>query len=452
MLVGIMVAALAIPLFRLTTEKPTIINDGLHRMEQDFTTAVISTQKITVPEERLNWVDYAIMTYSIGVLVMLCLTAAECVELVRYLRGGLRHTDGHGNTIILKTGNVAPFSILKYIVMSVNDYETNRTYILTHEQEHIRLGHTYDILLLEAMKIMQWFNPFIWLLGRDLKAVHEFEADRAVINQGIDAKAYQTLLVTKAVGERLQPLINNLNHNSLKRRITMMYHKKSSQWMMLKALCAIPVAALAITAFAKPTTIEKMENAITKAEGKVTRTVKRTVEEKLAPESTKGNRNTAVKSETPTLRKTGPTEVTEEERPTSTPKDIPVYNDMPKYTGNSKTERGVRIRRTKECTYVTLICTSHDDTEKYKIGGRENRTFIEDVETGDHYKARRVKDGAAVFGGDGFIVSGMKGKRWAVTLEFPPIPESVERITFWHLDNWTDTQYKVINIKDIEEI
>ena len=149
--------------------------------------------------------------------------------------------------------------------MSVKDYEQHSQYILSHEQEHIRLGHTYDILLLQVVKIIQWFNLFIWFVGRDLKSVHEYEADQAVINQGIDAKSYQQILVTKVVGNRLQPFTNNLNHGSLKKRITMMYKKKSNRWLMLKSLCAIPAMALAINAFATPegtTAIEKNINSL----------------------------------------------------------------------------------------------------------------------------------------------------------------------------------------------
>ena len=144
--------------------------------------------------------------------------------------------------------------------MNVQDYEQHSLYILTHEQEHIRLGHTYDLLLLEAMKTFQWFNPFVWFISRDLKAVHEYEADQAVIHQGIDAKSYQQLLVMKVVGNRLQPFTNNLGHGSLKKRIIMMYKKPSSRWLTLKALCAIPVVALTINAFATPTETDPVED------------------------------------------------------------------------------------------------------------------------------------------------------------------------------------------------
>ena len=149
-------------------------------------------------------------------------------------------------------GEFPPYSFLHYIIISVSDYERLRKPILAHEQAHIRLGHSWDLLLLEVVKAIQWFNPFVYLLERDLKAVHEYEADNAVLNQGIDAKTYQLLLVTKAVGNRLQTLGNNLSHHSLKKRIKMMHKKNSNRWMMTKAVVLPVLMALAVVAFAKP--------------------------------------------------------------------------------------------------------------------------------------------------------------------------------------------------------
>lgn len=470
-LIGIMVATLTIPLLQFKTESPTIINRELIEIEQDFAGTAIFTQGMTRTTEKLDWVDCTIIIYIAGVAISICLTAIQILTLIRYLRGGLRHTDDYGITVILKNGNVAPFSIFRYIVMSVNDYETNRDCILIHEQEHIRQGHTYDLILWEVIKTMQWFNPFIWLLGRDLRCIHEYEADQAVIKQDIDAKAYQLLLVEKAVGKRLQPLANSLNHNSLKRRIMMMYRKKSSRWLMLKSLCAIPVAVFAVAAFAKPAIIDRTENAISTAEKKVTKMVRQTVEKKTAPaiertsktapdtgETAGNSKHTAVKVQA-TEDKASVAEKEDsirevpipENKPAMTQDGRPIYTDMPAYKGRSSIDNGVRIRRTKECTYVTLIGTCNADVGMYKIGGKENQTFIEDIETGDHYKLRRIMDEGIVLGGNGFFVAGMKGKRWAVTLEFPPIPDHVKKIRFWHLDSWTYSERAIINIHYIEE-
>jgi len=192
------------------------------------------------------------LLYTIGVCLTLACFLRRSVLLIRNLQGGLRLHDRQGNTIIVKGGEFPPFSFMHWIVISVGDYEKYRRSILTHEQAHARLGHSWDVLLLEGLQVVQWFNPFAWLLGRELKAVHEYEADEAVICQGIDAKQYQQLLVIKAVGNRLQLLANTLNRGSLKQRINMMQQQKSNRWRMLRAAFVIPVAALAVMAFATP--------------------------------------------------------------------------------------------------------------------------------------------------------------------------------------------------------
>ncbi len=260
MLVGIMLTSLIVPLLHFTTEHPTVINEEVYLVQTYIEHDNIPTVTTPAAVHRFTWVQVVAAVYLTGVAAMLILTFVQVFSLVRMLHGGLRHTDSEGNTIVLLKGNVTPFSIFRYIVMNVQDYEQHSLYILTHEQEHIRLGHTYDLLLLEAMKTFQWFNPFVWFISRDLKAVHEYEADQAVIHQGIDAKSYQQLLVMKVVGNRLQPFTNNLGHGSLKKRIIMMYKKPSSRWLMLKALCAIPVVALTINAFATPTETDPVED------------------------------------------------------------------------------------------------------------------------------------------------------------------------------------------------
>lgn len=262
MLVGIMLVSLFMPMFHFTTEHPTTLNEEVYQMqnyiEHDTAPIIVTAQQA----QGITWIQALTWIYMAGVVLMLILTLVQATSLIRFMSSGVRHTDTQGNTVILHNNDVPPFSIFRYIVMSVKDYESCRQYILTHEQEHIRLGHTYDLLLLQGMKTLMWFNPFIWFLSRDLKAVHEYEADQAVINQGIDAKSYQQLLVMKVVGNRLQPFTNNLNHGSLKKRIVMMYQKPSNRWLMLKALCAIPVAALTINTFATPIETDPVEDMV----------------------------------------------------------------------------------------------------------------------------------------------------------------------------------------------
>ena len=200
-----------------------------------------------------SWADIMTCIYIIGAVAIFTMTVVQTVRLTKQLRQCEHITDNRGNTIVLTDCATSPFCLFHYIVMSRDDYANNRNYILTHEQEHIRLGHSIDLIILQAATIIQWFNPFVWLIGKNLKAIHEFEVDEAVLNKGIDATQYQKFLVVKAVGNRLQPFANNLNKESLKRRIIMMNQKRSNRWMMLKALLVIPVATLAVSVFANGT-------------------------------------------------------------------------------------------------------------------------------------------------------------------------------------------------------
>ena len=208
-----------------------------------------------------NLADIMICIYIIGVVAIFTMTVVQTASLILRLRKCEQIANNRGNTIVLTNYTISPFCFFHYIVMSRDDYANNRGFILTHEQEHIRLRHYIDLIILQVATIIQWFNPFVWLIGKNLKAIHEFEVDEAVLNKGIDATQYQQFLVIKAVGNRLQPFANNLNKESLKRRIIMMNQKKSNRWMMLKALFVIPVATLAVSVFANTSDMSSMAKA-----------------------------------------------------------------------------------------------------------------------------------------------------------------------------------------------
>lgn len=229
-------------------------------------------QAVLLPEVLINgnaneqsvwsWADIMTCIYIIGVVAIFLMTVVQTASLILRLRKCEHITDNRGNTIVLTDCATSPFCLFHYIVMSRDDYANNRSFILTHEQEHIRLRHYIDLIILQIATIIQWFNPFVWLIGKNLKAIHEFEVDEAVLNKGINATQYQQFLVVKAVGNRLQPFANNLNKESLKRRIIMMNQKRSNRWMMLKALFVIPVATLAVSVFANTSDMSNMANAV----------------------------------------------------------------------------------------------------------------------------------------------------------------------------------------------
>ncbi len=204
----------------------------------------LTEQKTLSPSDVLWWI------YIGGFVFFLLYHLKNLASVSRQIRGGLRLKDRQGNTLVVKAGDFAPFSFLRWIVINLSDYEKNKESILLHEQAHIHFGHSYDIMLLQLAKSFQWFNPFIYLMEREMKAVHEYEADEEVIHQGIDAQTYQLLIVSKAVGGRLQTLANNFNHSLIKSRIMMMNKKPTSKAAILKSFCLLPVAAFSLMAFA----------------------------------------------------------------------------------------------------------------------------------------------------------------------------------------------------------
>jgi hypothetical protein len=157
--------------------------------------------------------------------------------------------DGYRLLVIEK--EIAAFSFGRYVILSQRDYEEHRQTLLAHEQAHIRLYHFFDLLLLETVRIFHWFNPAIYWLIKDLKEIHEFQADDYTLTNGIDATQYQLLIIQKGVGSERFALANSFNHCQIKKRITMMNKSKTNKAGSWKVATFLPLLALLLMAFGK---------------------------------------------------------------------------------------------------------------------------------------------------------------------------------------------------------
>lgn len=258
------IGCMFLPLIEFTTQEETFLTVPLQTIQGIFVEQADGIFGDTMfwvrPQvdetgnmQAINWCPIALgYVYLAGGLFVLCRILLSFYRMFQLIRNGKRRSYGKYKLIVVSEP-ISSFCWGKYIVVSVSDYSQQSTDgILLHETMHLRYRHTLDLLCMQCLLILYWFNPAIWLLKRELQEVHEFEADNGVLNTGIDATRYQLLLVKKAVGTRLYSMANGFNHSKLKNRITMMLKERTNGWARLKLLLFVPVMAGTFYAFARP--------------------------------------------------------------------------------------------------------------------------------------------------------------------------------------------------------
>ena len=261
-LLGILLLSCLLPLVEVSVKQETEVHQTMLTLEQllMMADAVNATEAGARAETAtVIWIQVALLVYLAGIVFFAFRNVYSLVRLLMLLKSGKKEDIGsylpgrkERVTLIVHNCDIAPFSWMGYIVISRKDLEENGREILIHELAHIHNRHSWDLLVADVCIFFQWFNPASWLLKQELQNIHEFEADETVIKEGVDAKQYQLLLIKKAVGTRLYSMANSFNHSSLKKRITMMLKEKSNPWARVKYLYVLPLAALAVTAFARP--------------------------------------------------------------------------------------------------------------------------------------------------------------------------------------------------------
>ena len=268
-LLSILLLSCLLPLVEVTVEEQTEVHQTMMTLEQWLMLAdmmnTADTTDLQAEEVTVTWIQVALLVYLAGILLFALRNGYSLLKLGGLLKSGRKENlskyidGGEKVTLIVHDRDIAPFSWMKCIVISEKDLDENGREILIHELAHIQNRHSWDLLVADICIFFQWFNPASWLLKQELQNIHEYEADETVIEKGVDAKRYQLLLIKKAVGTRLYSMANSFNHSKLKKRITMMLKEKSNPWAKLKYLYILPVAAIAVTAFARPEISETAE-------------------------------------------------------------------------------------------------------------------------------------------------------------------------------------------------
>lgn len=272
-LLGGMSICMLLPAIKIKTAEPLLIQQPLIHLEEMIMgeraisvvlPGAVSETMVTPavePAMAIDWGQVLFLVYLAGVLVCLAVTLLSFRKMFVLIRSGRQLRQGR-YTLILTPDAVSPFSWGRYIILSEDDYGKYPDEILTHEKIHLKSRHSVDLLFMEVILWLHWFNPAAWLLKRELKDIHEYQADKGVLAQGIDATKYQLLLVKKAVGSSLYTLANSFNHSKIKKRITMMLKGKSNNWARLKLLLLVPVGLIVLNAFARPEVNRQLETLI----------------------------------------------------------------------------------------------------------------------------------------------------------------------------------------------
>jgi len=190
-----------------------------------------------------------VVIYLAGVGLLLSLFIFRMIQILLKIRKSkVENKDGF--RLVLLEKETTPFSFLNYIFVNrnqMNDAGYNR--MMIHELEHVKQGHSIDVIILELLTAFQWFNPFMWLLRRAIRENHEFLADRAVLNTGTSRGEYKQLLLNQFIGEQLV-VANNFNYSLIKNRIKMMSKINSPKIALTKTIIGVLAAVSLIIAFA----------------------------------------------------------------------------------------------------------------------------------------------------------------------------------------------------------
>ena len=220
--------------------------DGGRQLQSVVQTGSAVSGAVVPAHPQSVWISMLIWLYVAGMAVVAIRTVAVWFRLASVIRSGKRiERDGY-TLVVTEDDRYSPFSWMRYVVVSRNDYESGCPAIETHEQKHVAGCHWIDLMVAQSVCMINWFNPAAWLMRDELMLVHEYQADMAVVESGHNPQDYQMLLIRKAVGARFPSLANSLNHSKLKKRITMMYKAKSGAGQKFKALALVPMLALAL--------------------------------------------------------------------------------------------------------------------------------------------------------------------------------------------------------------
>mgnify|MGYP000285972981 CR=1 FL=1 len=255
-LLAILILAASIPLITFTTYVDTVpIQSFMNNPEM-----VTSSDALEYNfESAINyWPILLWSIYLIGVLVFTIRFGLNLSNIVKRINKNPKFKNQSIYHVLL-SDMLPPHTFLNYIFFNKEKYEANEipTEVLFHEETHAKEKHALDIIFLEILQIIFWFNPLLYLIKKDIKLNHEFLADRAVISNGVELKNYQNTLLAFSSSANEPQLANAINYSSIKKRFTVMKTKTSQHIIWIRSLILLPLLAILIYSFSENNIVEK---------------------------------------------------------------------------------------------------------------------------------------------------------------------------------------------------
>lgn len=279
-LLAILAVSPLLPLVPLHTDEQTTFEHVLTSIEEpllNLSTSERVAEDTLAAQESENassglWIRYCAYIYLIGIAVALAIYLFRLLTLAHLLRRCQRiyhpivPTDVR---LMLHMHIKQPCSWMHWIFIDPIDLKQNAEPVLRHELAHVRMGHSWDLILCDLTCCLLWCLPFVWMLRQDLMDVHEYQADESVLQGGVKQEDYERLLVLKAVETQFLPIMNTLRRGAVKKRFAMMYQGHSSRWSRLKLLYLPPVVVVALAMNARTANEPISLHAVTDDSGRI---------------------------------------------------------------------------------------------------------------------------------------------------------------------------------------
>lgn len=242
-----------LPLFRYNFLPKDDVNVASNTSSVNYTTLIDNSLVLDRTTPEITWTEILFGLFILGFLFTIFRYLIGLYQIIHIIRTSEKQMLGDRTILCVTDKIVSPFSWMRYVVITRAELSESHEAIIHHEKAHMQLHHSFDMILFDLFTAVFWFNPFSWLMRREMQSIHEYQADDHVLRQGVDTKQYQLLLIRKSAGEFKFALANNFRQRDLHKRIKMMKKSKTDQQMKWVYAMVLPALFLSMTLLSVPT-------------------------------------------------------------------------------------------------------------------------------------------------------------------------------------------------------